>query len=203
MPDNRRMNMEQNRDTMLSIILVTLLKGVLYRDSNPSLWQELPSLHGSIIEQGALLGLDFLMDDNEGYACFRQKNSAEGEPEIPRLVQRRQLSFTVSLLCVLLRKKVIEADAGGESTRVIINREKIIAMMGVYMPDSTNEAKLWEQIDTAIKKVVEMGFLRVLETERDTFEVRRIIKAFVDAEWITGLDDKLKEYREYSGEQGK
>lgn len=190
--------MEQNMDNMLSVILVTLLKGVLYRDSNPALWQEIPSLYSRISEQGALLGLDFLIDENEGYAFFRQKNDPEGESGIPRLVQRRQLSFTVSLLCVLLRKKMIETDAGGDSTRIIITREQIASMMSVYMPDSTNEVKVYDQIDVAVKRVIEMGFLRVLETEKDTYEVRRIIKAFVDAQWLSGLDEKLKEYREYS-----
>ena len=194
--------MEQNTDNMLSVIFVTLLKGVLYRDSNPDLWQGIIPLHSRIMEQGAILGLDFLVDENEGYAFFRQREIPEGEAAIPRLVQRRQLSFSVSLLCVLLRKKVMEADAGGDSTRIIITMDQIVSMMSVYMPDSTDEVRLYKQIDASLNRVVEMGFLRILEAEK-IFEVRRIIKAFVDAQWMSGLDEKLKEYRESKSETGE
>jgi hypothetical protein len=195
--------MEQNKNNALSAILVNLLKGVIYRDSSPVLWQEIEPLQSHIAAQGAILGLDFIVDEAEGYAFFKQREQEEGEPEIPRLVQRRQLSYPVSLLCVLLRKKIIEADAGGESARVIITREQVISMMRIFMPDSGNEAKVSDQIDTALRRVIELGFVRQLDTEKETFEVRRIIRAFIDAQTISSLDEKLKEYRDYAAETGK
>lgn len=195
--------MEQNKNNALSAILVNLLKGVIYRDTNPVLWQEIEPLQSHIAAQGAILGLDFIVDEAEGYAFFKQREQEEGEPEIPRLVQRRQLSYPVSLLCVLLRKKIIEADAGGESARVIITREQVISMMRIFMPDSGNEAKVSDQIDTALRRVIELGFVRQLDTEKETFEVRRIIRAFIDAQTISSLDEKLKEYRDYAAETGK
>ena len=195
--------MEQNKNNALSAILVNLLKGVIYRDSNPALWQDIEPLHSHIAAQGAILGLDFIVDEAEGYAFFKQREQEEGEPDIPRLVQRRQLSYPVSLLCVLLRKKLIEADAGGESSRVIITREQVISMMRIFMPDSGNEAKVSDQIDTALRRVIELGFVRQLDTEKETFEVRRIIRAFINAQTISSLDEKLKEYRDYAAETGK
>lgn len=194
--------MEQNTDNMLSIILVNLLKGVIYRDTHPLQWQSIAPLYQHIKAQGEIIGLEFIVDENEGYAFFRQIKPAEGEPDIPRLVQRRPLSYPASLLCVLLRKKMIEADAGGDSNRVVITREQIIEMMKIYMPDSGNEVKISNQIDTAINRIIETGFLRPFENDKDIFEVRRIIRAFVDAEFISSIDEKLKEYRDYAAESG-
>jgi hypothetical protein len=195
--------MEQSKENMLSVIIVTLLKGVIYRDSSPDIWQNIGPLHPHIKAQGELLGLDFFVDEAEGYAFFRQKVQTDGAQSVPRLVQRRQLSYPVSLLCVLLRKKLIEADAGGDSNRVIITRAQVIETMRIFMPDSGNEAKVSDQIDTALNRVKEMGFIRALESGDDMYEVRRIIRAFVDAELISSLDDKLKEYRNYAAESGK
>ncbi|HPS57220.1 MAG TPA: DUF4194 domain-containing protein [Spirochaetota bacterium] len=195
--------MEQTKENMLSVIIVTLLKGVIYRDSSPEIWQNIGPLHPHIRAQGEILGLDFFVDEAEGYAFFRQKDQEDEEQAVPRLVQRRQLSYPVSLLCVLLRKKLIEADAGGDSNRVIITRAQVIEMMRIFMPDSGNEAKVSDQIDTALNRVKEMGFVRTLETGADIYEVRRIIRAFFDAERISSLDDKLKEYRNYAAESKK
>lgn len=193
--------MAQEKSSMLSILLVNLLKGVIYRDKNPDLWQSLSGLYAQVAEQGVILGLECIIDENEGYAYFKQRDTEEGETAIPRLVQKRQLSFSVSLLCVLLRKKLVEADAGGDASRVILTREQIIDIMRIYMPDTNNEVKMIDQIDTALRRIIEMGFVRILETQKETYEVRRILRAFVDADWISSLDKKLESYREYINEQ--
>lgn len=186
---------------MLSVLIINLLKGIIYRDSSPELWQSLSSLHGGLTEHAAILGLECIIDEAEGYAYFRQKNSTDDENSIPRLVPRRQLGYNTSLICILLRKKLIEADAGGEMKRVILNKEQIIDMARLYMPDTSNEAKMADRIESALKKIADMGFVRALDSNNETYEVKRIIRAFVDADWITSLDEKLKAYMEYSNEQ--
>jgi hypothetical protein len=64
----------------------------------------------------------------------------------------------------------------------------------VFLPSSSNEARLVDQIDTHIGKVVELGFLRRVSGQESVFEVRRIVKAFVDAEWLAGFDEQLARY---------
>jgi hypothetical protein len=39
-----------------------------------------------------------------------------------------------------------------------------------------------------------MGFLRRLRGKDDQFEVRRILKAFVDAQWLGEFDRRLADY---------
>jgi hypothetical protein len=41
------------------------------------------------------------------------------------LVRRMPLSYPVTLLCVLLREKLLEFDAQGDSSRLIVSRERV------------------------------------------------------------------------------
>jgi hypothetical protein len=181
----------------LSPLLITLFKGVLYQDQNPALWQDLARLQARVRDYISVLGLELIFDEAEGYAYLRQRPPTEGENELPRMVTRRQLSYPVSLLLALLRKKLAEHDAGGAEPRLILQREQLVEMMQVFLPDTANEAKLMDRIDTYINKVVELGFLRRLRNQEAHFEVRRILKAFVDAQWLANLDGKLEEYQKH------
>ena len=181
----------------ISPLLIALFKGVLYQDRSPELWQGLIKLQAPVRDYIGVLGLELIFDEAEGYAYLRQRLPVEGETEQPRLVTRRQLSYPVSLLLVLLRKKLAEHDASGAEPRLILHREQLIDIMRVFLPDTANEAKLMDRIDAHINKVVELGFLRRLRGQATQFEIRRILKAFVDAQWLAGFENKLKEYGEH------
>jgi hypothetical protein len=191
------MNAIETDTQQLSPLLIALFKGVLYQDRSPELWQSLIKLQAPVRDYIGVLGLELIFDEAEGYAYFRQRLPVEGETERPRLVTRRQLSYPVSLLLVLLRKKLAEHDASGADPRLILHREQLLDMMRVFLPDTANEARLMDRIDAHINKVVELGFLRRLRGQDAQFEIRRILKAFVDAQWLAGFEDKLKEYGEH------
>jgi hypothetical protein len=42
--------------------------------------------------------------------------------------------------------------------------------------------------------VVELGFLRRVHAQEELYEVRRILKAFVDGQWLADFDRRLAEY---------
>ena len=183
----------------LGPVVVHLLKGPLERDQAPRLFQDLLRLHAQAIDYVGVIGLELLVDEAEGYAFLRQRRAEEDEAEPPpRLVASRPLGFQVSVLCVLLRKKLVEADAGGGDTRVILSRAQMVELMRVYMPSLANEAKLEDQIERHIAKVEELGFLRPLKGQGGVYEVRRILKAFVDADWLGELEAKLLAYRAHA-----
>ena len=187
--------------TDLSVLAVALLKGVIYRESDERLWSALLNLQARVRDYMAVIGLELVLDEAEGYAFLRAKaDNEEGETEkTPRLIARRPLSFPVSLLLALLRKKLAEFDAGGGDTRLVLSREDIVDLIRVFLPDSSNEARLIDQIETHVNKVVELGFLRKLKTTSGNpagFEVRRILKAFIDAQWLAEFDARLAVYRE-------
>ena len=187
-------------DIDLSTLAIMLLKGVIYREEGDRLWGALLKLQARVRDYVSILGLELVLDEAEGYAFLRSRTAlAEDEtaPRVPRLVARRPLSFPVSLLLALLRKKLAEFDAGGGDTRLVLSRDDIVELIRVFLPDSSNEARLIDQIDTHINKIVELGFLRRLRVAGGppSFEVRRILKAFVDAQWLADFDVQLAAYQ--------
>lgn len=188
----------------LSVLLIGLLKGVLYRGDDELQWAALLNLQARVRDYMAVLNLDLVLDEAEGYAFLKSRpEPADGDsaPRLPRLVARRSLSFPVSLLLALLRKKLAEFDAGSGDTRLVLGRDDIVDLVRVFMPDGPNEARLIDQIETTINKVVEMGFLHKLKPAGGTtagpasYEVRRILKAFVDAQWLAEFDARLASYQ--------
>lgn len=184
----------------LSALVIILLKGVIYQEADAGLWSALLKLQARVRDYVAVLGLELVFDEAEGYAFLRSRQESEDDaaPKLPRLVARRPLSFPVSLLLALLRKKLAEFDASGGDTRLVLSRDELIELVRVFLPESSNEAKLIDQIETHLNKIVELGFLRRLKPsagQSAMFEVRRILKAFVDAQWLADFDTRLAAYQ--------
>jgi hypothetical protein len=184
----------------LTAVVVPLLKGVTYRADDAAHWHALLQLQGRVRDHVAVLGLELTLDEAEGYAFLRARpESADtmdpAAPKVPRLVARRPLSFGVSLLLALLRKKLAEFDAAGSDTRPILSREQVVEMLRVFMPEGSNQTKLIDQVDAQLNRAVDLGFVRRLRGQEQMFEVQRILKAFVDAQWLAQFDARLAAYR--------
>jgi len=188
----------------LSQLMVHLLKGVLYRHDHEHLWASLLNLQARVREQAAVLLLDLVLDEAEGYAFFKshpEPEQMEATARPPRLIARRPLSYPVSLMLALLRKRMAESDATGGDTRLVLSAEEIAELIRVFLPDGTNEVRLIDQVDSTITKAVELGYLRKLKPAASAaqqpprFEVRRILKAFIDAQWLADFDARLEAYR--------
>jgi hypothetical protein len=181
----------------LSAVLIPLLKGVSYRADDAAHWSALLHLQGRVRDHVTVLGLELMLDEAEGYAFLRSRPEPEDDAatKLPRLVARRPLSFPVSLLLALLRKKLAEFDAAGGDTRLILSREQVVELLRVFMPEGSNEARLIDQVDTQLNRIVDLGFVRRLRGQDHMFEVQRILKAFVDAQWLADFDARLAAYR--------
>ncbi len=188
----------------LSVLVITLLKGVLYHDDNELLWNSLLRLQSRVRDYVSLLGLELVLDEAEGHGFLRSRPEVadDGAAKVPRLVARRSLTFPVSLLLALLRKKLAEFDASGGETRLILSRDEIVELIRVFLPENSNEAKLVDSVDAHIAKIVDLGFLRPLKGSGGTvgkqaalYEVRRILKSFVDAQWLADFDLRLAAYQ--------
>ncbi len=190
----------------LTSLVVPLLKGVLYREDDATQWAALLQLQPRVRDYVAVLALELVVDEAEGYAFLRaQPQSDESAPKLPRLVRRQPLSFQVSLLLALLRKKLAEFDASGGDTRLILTRSAVVELVRVFLPAGSNESRLIDQIETQLNKVIDLGFMRRLKTQAEgasaraaqepVYEVRRILKAFVDAQWLADFDQRLAAYQ--------
>lgn len=179
----------------LPLVVTQLMKGVVYRDTHDRAWHSLLELQPQARDYVDVLGLQVVVDEAEGYAFLRQRPvDPDDSASLPRLIPRRALSFHVSVLLALLRKKLAEFDAQGADTRLMLTRDQMVEMVRVFLPETSNEARLTDQIDAHINKVVELGFLRPAKNSEQTYEVRRILKAFVDGQWLADFDTKLAEY---------
>ncbi|MET0995529.1 MAG: DUF4194 domain-containing protein [Mycobacterium sp.] len=180
----------------LPLVVTHLMKGVVYRDSHEQVWQHLVQLVPRVSDYVATMGLAVVVDEAEGYAFLRSKpdDPDDDSPPIPRLIARHALSVHTSLMLALLRKKLAEFDATDDGFRLILTRDQIVDMMTMFMATSSNEARTVDIIDRTIGKVVELGFLRRLPKQDDQLEVRRVLKAFVDGQWLSDFDARLAEY---------
>jgi hypothetical protein len=188
----------------LSVAVTQLMKGAVYRETHDRAWSHLLQLQPQVRDHVAVLGLQVVIDEAEGYAFLRQRPADEDEErQFPRLIPRRALSFHVSLLLALLRKKLAEFDAQGGETRLMLTRAQIAEMLRIFMPATSNEARLLDRIDEHIAKAEQLGFLRQAKNGEQVYEVRRILKAFVDGQWLADLDARLAEYAALLGGDGE
>ncbi|GBR11049.1 hypothetical protein GLI01_28690 [Gluconacetobacter liquefaciens] len=188
----------------LSTLAIALLKGVIYREDDEGQWGHLLHLQNQMRDYVSVLGLVLMIDPAEGYAYLRSIPEAEedeGAARMPRLVARRPLSFHVSLLLALLRQQLVRFDAVGGETRLILSRNDIASMLQTFLPESSNEVRQLGQIETYIRRVTELGFLRPMAPDSadaastaPRYEVRRILKAYIDADWLATLDERLEAY---------
>ena len=192
----------------LTAVIVPLLKGVVYREQDASVWSVLLRLQAQVRDYVAVLGLALSLDEAEGYAYLRSRDDVSVDEDdtnaaLPRLVARRPLSFAVSLLLALLRKRLAEFDASGGDSRLVLSRDEVVELIRVFLPAGSNETRIVDQVETHLNKIVDLGFVRKLHASSvglaPSFEVQRIIKAFVDAQWLAEFDLRLATYLLHAG----
>lgn len=186
----------KEKDIDYSRVLVRLLKGIVYREDDEGLWQSLLKRQGSVMDHFALLGLDLVLSEEEGYG-FLKSTADEDSADIPKLIPRRQLSYPVSLILALLRRKFAEHDAAGADPRLILDREELIKLTETFLQKGNNEVQWLSRFDNYLNRVHDLGFIRYLGDDGKKIEVRRVLKVFVDAQWLSEFDKRLAEYGEF------
>lgn len=174
--------------------IIRLMQGVVYRESDEDTWLTLERLGAGVRDHFATIGIDVVVDDIEGFGYLRSRPEEDGDEVLPRLVRRRALTYNVSLLLVLLRKRLVEFETAGGDGRLVLTTDQIVEMLRLFQAESTNDARVVDQAETTINKARELGFLRQLRGQSDHWEVRRILKAYVDVQTLSDFAAKLREY---------
>lgn len=179
-----------------SIPIIYLFKGVLY-NTNDQVWKTLLQYETPIKDYFSVVGLNLVINEAEGFAYLKQiPVNEELTGHFPKLVEKRQLSFPVSILAILLRKRLLEFDNKGEDSRLVLTKEQIVEMLVSFLPDNTsNEKKIIDKIDQYIARLLDLGFLRELKNEENYYEVSRILIAYLPVEELQNTLDKLTEYK--------
>lgn len=177
----------------LSLVVIQLLKGPLYRDDTEKLWDAMVRLRSRVSDYVATLGLLLEVDERDGYAYLRSRPD-DGETPYPRLVVRHSLPYHVSLLLAMLRKRLAEFDATSSEARLVLTREQIVELIRVHLPESSDDVRVTKAVDGYLKRIEELGFVQRLRGDEDRFEIKRILRAFVDGQWLADFDQRLDEY---------
>lgn len=174
--------------------IITLMNGVVYREADEETWSTIQRSLGPLLDHFASIGVEVVVDDIEGYAYLRSRPTPDDEAPLPRLIHRRSLSYPLSVLLVLLRKRLSEFEAADGSGRLVLSLAEITDMVRIFTAESTNEARLVDQVKTTIGQAATLSFLAAVRGEPDHWEVRRILKAYVDAETLSDFDARLRDY---------
>ncbi len=190
--------MRANLVAPYAAVVIKLLQGPIYHDDTIT-WNLLLQYTEQVQMYCAQMGLELQFHEEDSFAYVRQPEleDEEGNPlELPRLTRRIPLSYHVTLLCVLLREQLLQFEASNlDSAACILTRDQIHEILLPSLPERTNELAMRRRADSLIEQVVDLGFLKKrAHLGADYFEVRRILKAKLDAEKLHELKERLKTY---------
>ena len=179
-----------------AFVKAKLLREPVYREDG-ELWLTLRSQQDEIRHYFRQIGQELVMDESEGYAFIRQLE-IEGEERVPRLVQRRPLSYLATLLLVALREEFLRFDSStSDSTRLVKTRGELRNLVADFLPETTNQVHDTARVDAAISRLGELGFVRQFgSSERDTFEIMRIVKARLSTGDLEAIKQRLVSHAE-------
>lgn len=168
-------------------VVLKLLQNPLFSDEAAA-WNLLLTYLTPVQEYFARIGLEVRVHEEDGFAYLHQPAIEDEEGQavvLPRLTRRDRLTYHTTLLCVILREwldqfETTHLDVG----KCTITDDQLREQLMPFLAARTDERALLRRMDSAIERLVELGFLkRIPNTEKPAyFEVRRILKAKIDAE---------------------
>ena len=181
---------ESPQEQAFSRAAIMLLKGVVSRGQDEALWQEILNQKTSLQDYFHRIGLVMVIDEMDEFAWLKQAEDSG----LPRLVPRYPLSYNLSMLLVQLRKMLGEHNPVGMSGRVIVRFDDILRCMEPFLPVQANEMKVRQTVEHLVRAAVRMGFLLRIKEGGEDYEVRPVLRHFVDAQWLDEFARKLEEY---------
>lgn len=178
-------------------VFIRLLKGpVEYLDR--SSWEQLLQYQGELTRFLQQLGLQLVLEKEDGYAYLEQIRLDE-EENVAGWVRRIQLGYEESILLVLLRDMMAEFEVGEATSRELIRkRREIKEYAELFFKENPSRVKFIRDLDRLIDRVEELGFLEKAETselaDEQKFRIRKIIKARVDNEVLENFKQQLSEH---------
>ncbi len=180
-----------------SRVAVQLLRGVVYSEDD-RVWNVLLSNVSAIDSYFARIGLRLVGVESDGMAYVRQLTEDEatsGYDTLPKLFRATRLSYGQTLLSVLLRdelRRFEEEEVRDE--RCVIDEATLLQQWESFFPTSRDEVKMLRDLQAALKKLEELGFVSRFGGESTGWEVRRILKARLPASHLEELRDALAKH---------
>lgn len=178
-----------------SVAAVRLLQGVIEIEDG-RVWSLLLSNTPSIEQYVARLGLQLVIDESEGLAYLKQFTEdtlPPGYEAIPKLFRSTRLSFGQSLLCVLLRDALRRfEEEGTRDDQCVVDESDLLDQWKGFFPAQTDEVRQQRDLQSTLRKLEDLGFVRRFVQEPPSWEVRRILKARLTANELEHLQRQLQ-----------
>jgi DNA-directed RNA polymerase subunit L len=167
---------------MFSVIAKNLLKGIVYKEDNIKLWQELIKYEDELRDYFSKIDLELIIDKD--YAFLEERGEY-------KLVRKTRLSFFASFLMILLRKELLKENE-------VVSKEYLIDKIKIYI-QTDDEKKVNKLINEAITKIIQLGFLK--EINPNIYKIRESVERFIDVKTLQEFDNKFEEYIAYLKEK--
>ena len=180
-------------------VVLKLLQNPLFSDEAAA-WNLLLTYLTPVQEYFARIGLQVRLNEEDGFAYLHQPAIEDEEGQaiaLPRLTRRDRLTYHTTLLCVILREWLDRFESTHlDIGKCTITDDQLREQLTPFLPARTDERTLLRRMDSAIERLIELGFLkRMPNTEKPVYyEVRRILKAKIDAEKLAEIKEKLAHY---------
>lgn len=143
---------------------VKLLQGPVYSDGDRKTWNLILRFKNDLDKYFAVIGLHVVLEEDDGYAFLQQiKDAIEKGMEyedddldtIPRLIRKAPLSYSISMLLVLLRQEILRfSESFDESDYPIIRKSDIIGFVQSYTKEYSDQTKFLDDIDKMIRQLI-------------------------------------------------
>ena len=81
-----------------------------------------------------------------------------------------------------------------DKIRIFEYESKLRDLLQPFLQEGNNEEKFRREVDSLVKQILEIGFIKRLSGQDENYEVRPILKAKIDAEMLQILKKKLETY---------
>jgi hypothetical protein len=166
-----------------------LLRGVVYHDD--PVWIQIRDYELPIREYLGKIGLGMHLDGIGNFAyLYDMSRTEDAQGGLPALTGRRELSFSDSLLLVLLRERLDEHEMRDlDGVSLLLTLEELLAMAQVFTQGYRDARKVEASLTTSIKRLENFGFLTRRRDGR--YEVRPLIRAKISADELEGIKTRL------------
>lgn len=200
-----------------SAVAIKLLKSPVYKKKEKKeIWDNLLTYKSSLDEYFAVLGLRVFLETVDGYAFLEEigenlergmeEEDTEGEintgTKLPHLIKKTPLSYSQSILCVLLRYEIEKYEMSrSESDSAIMRKSEIASLYRSFTKDKADEVKAMKSLDSTLRSFCRLTFLfassdALSESEISDdaeFELSPILKAKIDTVFMKELLQKMND----------
>ncbi|MDC9715390.1 MAG: DUF4194 domain-containing protein [Gammaproteobacteria bacterium] len=186
--------MNQETIPKYSKAIIKLLKGTV--NKTDKIWIDVLNYQVEIQNYLSQIGLNVIVKEDDGYAYLKQFVDEDGKTL--GLSSRRKIGYETSIVLVVLRAIIEDFDANPDEiyqVEKIITLEELKEEIALFLPDSYNQIKFDKGIDSYINKVVELGYLKELESSTSKkYKVHPIIKEKITLDTLNEFKEKLENY---------